>query len=211
MTRARHGVALKRALALAVLVLSGCASPPPPIVGVEGRDCASVPEFGGAHELRLAPGNAVTVDLDQNTPCWQASDGGKSAYVMFALPDSIEPYLVTVTSPAIGQAIFAPRLLMLDGLGNTQRTMPRDSFTFHGSSLYLGIRAYPGEKYLLVASDPKVVGQQVSQLREGTQATTSSSGGVYFTIHTGFETNQSFTYALNGRIIVSAEPIPKAQ
>ena len=207
----REGFAWRRGLALAALVLYGCASPPPPIVGIEGRNCATTIEFGGAHQLRLASGNAVTVDLDQDTPCWQANDGGRSAYVVFALPDNIEPYLVTVTSPALGQTLFAPRLIMLDGLGNTQREMPRDSFAFHGSSLYLGIRVYPSEKYLMVASDPKAVGQQVSQLKAGTQETTASSGGIYFTIHTGFETNQSFTYALNGRVIVSAEPIPKAR
>jgi hypothetical protein len=211
MTRRRDHTNLVHAVALVTLALCGCASPPPPIVGMEGRSCTAVPEFAGAHQLKLASGNAVTVDLDQNTPCWEASDGGKSAYVVFALPDNIEPYLVTVTSPALGQTLFAPRLIMLDGFGNRQREMSRDSFTFHGASLYLGIRVYPGEKYLMVASDPNAVGQQVSQIRDGTQTTTTSSGGIYFTIHTGFETNQSFTYALNGRVIVAAELIPKVQ
>ena len=161
--------------------------------------------------MRLEVGTAITVDLDQNTPCWQSEDGAKSAYVLFALPDNLEPYLVRVSSPAIGNTLFAPRLLMLDGLGSKLREMPRGSFTFHGSSLYLGIRVYPGERYLMVASDPAVVGQQVSQLQAGTQVTTAASGGVYFTVHTGFENNLNFTYAVNGKVIVSAEPIPKAQ
>jgi hypothetical protein len=196
---------------LAALALSACAPSPPPITSLEGRACTPAPDFTTARPLRLDSNNRVTVDLDQNASCSQTSDGALSAYVLFSLPDSLEPYLVTVTSQSQGQTLFAPRLLVLDGLGNPLREMPRSSFQYHGAALYLGIRIYPGEKYVMVASDPRAVGQQVSQLRAGTQANTVASGGIYFTYYTGFEANQIFTFAFNGKVTVSAEPMPKVR
>lgn len=192
-----------------MLGLAGCVPPPPPITSLDGRLCTPAPDFTAAHALQLGA-TAVSIPFDQNSPCWQSSDGKKSAYAVFALPNNTEPYLVGVTSTPIGQALIIPHLYLLDGFGNRLRDMPRDAFMLHGSSLYLGIRVYPDERYLLVASDPDTLGGQGSQLWDGVAASTYATGnGGFVTVHTGFEVNQNFTYAVNGTITVSATPIPK--
>jgi hypothetical protein len=199
---------------LLIAELAACVPPPPPIVSLDDRACTPAPDFTLARPLSLSagtiPNNGATVVFDQNSPCWQPASGKRSAYALLTLPDSLDPFLVGVTSLLQGQTLFAPHLYMLDEGGNPLRDMPRDSFLFHGSSLYLGIRAYPNERYLLIASEADTVGTQESQIRDGTNVTTTSSGGIYFSIHTGFETNQNYTYAVNGTVTVVASPIPKA-
>ena len=80
---------------------------------------------------------------------------------------------------------------------------------FHGASLYAGLRVRSNEKYLLVVSDPDLVGMEVSQIVDNTMVTASGAGGFYFEIHTGSEMVTTLTYALNGSITVAAQPIPK--
>jgi Maltose operon periplasmic protein precursor (MalM) len=194
---------------LGTLALAGCASPPPPpIVTLDGRACPAVPDFSAVRPLQLDGENRITVEIDQHTPCWHPANGPSSVYLLFSLPDRPTPYLLTVTSRLKGQTIFAPRVLMLDGFGKVLREMPRTSFQYHSDSLYLGVRVYPGEKYAMVASDPQAVGKDVSQLRDGTQVYTATSGGVVFTVHTGFEAKQNLVFAVNGDVTVSIAPIP---
>ncbi len=203
------------AFAAAALVLaagiSGCASPPEPITNLDGRVCTPVLEFSAARPLGLDDKNEITVDIDQKAPCWVSKNGERSTYLLFSLPDSIDPYLLTVRSESAGQTIFAPRLLMLDGFGNVLREMPRESFQYHGASLYLGIRVHPAEKYALVASDPRVIGQAVSQVQDGTRVQTIVSSGIAVSIHTGTETTAKYVFAVNGKVTVTAKPMPKAQ
>lgn len=208
MTRTRRYL---RAAALVMsLGLAGCAvPPPPPVVSLDGRICTPAPEFAGSHLLVLGE-RPMIVPFDQNTPCWQSAEGKRSAYALFTLPNDTEPYLLSVTSVPNGQALIAPHLYLLDGFGNKLRDASRDSFAFHGSSLALTLRAYPNERYLLVASEPDTLGSGGSQLRDGVVVTNYSTGyGGFVSVHTGFEQNQQYTYAVNGTIAVSASAIPK--
>jgi hypothetical protein len=195
---------------LGSLSLVGCVvPPPPPLTSLDGRVCTPAPDFTGSHLLELGARQTI-VPFDQNSPCWQAGEGKRSAYVLFTLPNSTEPYLLSVTSNPIGQALIAPHLYLLDGVGNTLRDASRDSFAFHGSSLSMTLRAYPNERYLLVASEPDTLGSGGSQLRDGVVVQNYSTGyGGFVSVHTGFEQNQQYVYAVNGMIAVSAGPIPK--
>ncbi len=88
------------------------------------------------------------------------------------------------------------------------------------SSLRASLRIHPGERYIAVASDPQTVTQPISQIVEGTGATSfagqASNGhggtaGLNFTYHYGTETQNAWTYSYNGVVTVSAFPLPKAQ
>ncbi len=154
----------------------------------------------------------VTATFDGTTACWQAN-GRRSLYAVFALPQSTGPVLVTVTSTPLGYGLLSPRVLLLDDQAAVVRELPRDKFTFHGNSLYLGIRLHDGERYLMVASDPATVGTPISRINEATNMTGSSimtsSGAVGFLeIHTGSETTSMFTYSHTGTVTVSAQPMP---
>jgi hypothetical protein len=198
---------------LALLGLTACAMTegPPPVLGlgIEGKSCAEQPMLTGAQELVLATNKPITVIVDTNTPCLESSNGLRSAYAVFMLPSSSGEYLVSVTSVPQGQTLFSPRVMMLDATGGVLREVPNDIFTFRGSSLAVSLRVRPSERYLLVASDPSTVGQEVSRIQSATMSTVVSAGYVYVPINTGSEAEVSYIYAHNGSITVAATPVPK--
>ena len=116
-----------------------------------------------------------------------------------------------MTSAPLGDTLFSPRLMLLDEQGNVLREVPRDEFMFHGVALYAGLRAAPAERYLIVASDAASVGQQMSHILGESHLTPVPIGiGAVAIINSGSEKQQVITYAHNGRVTVSAQPIPKA-
>ena len=211
-----------RIIAIACLVLVGglsaCAtnSAPPPVLAIplDGRACAGEPDVIAARALTLATNKSVTVAVDEKMPCLADGNGDPSVYAVFSLPQAMEEFLVSVTSMPQGQTLFAPRVLMLDDGGRPMREVSRDIFVFHGPALYLGLRVRAGERYLVVASDPKFVGQQVSHIQSATQSNTigaaTTAGAIFVNVNTGSETTSDYTYAHNGSITVAATPVPKA-
>jgi hypothetical protein len=191
---------------------AGCATKPPvpPLLAFEMRNCASAPDYISGTPVLLAE-KAVTVSLDENTACFQISPGMNSAYASFRLPEVPREYLVSVISAPVGQGLFSPHLQVLDANGKVLREIGRDAFVFHGPSLYAGLRIHPNERYLIVASDPASVGQEVSQIVGATQVATSGANGIFFQVHTGTETTSTYVYALNGSVIVEAQPVPMAK
>jgi hypothetical protein len=194
-----------------LLILSACTTPPPPVTSLAGRACAAAPDLAAARPLTLDDSDGVTVALDATAACFTPPDGGQSAYLVFRLPDASEAYLLSVKSDLLGQTLFAPRLMTLSGDGSKLREVRRDAFTFHGASLYAGLRARPEERYLVVLSDTSVVGADESQVVPSVQSTTMVSGPVVFTLYSGAEATRHITYAHNGKVTVVAQKMPKAQ
>ncbi len=204
----------RSAALLALVALGACAAPPdvPPILSLDGRACATGPELVTAHPVPLDGGKEtkVAVSTDADIACMQSADGTRSSYVAFSLPTSPGRYLVTVKSMPVGQTLFSPRILLLDGLGHPVRELSRDVFMFHGATLYAGVQATPDERYLVVASDPPTVGQQVSQLAGSTQVNGYPvPGGGSFIMHTGSEAIKTLILSHNGNLSVTAQPMPR--
>jgi hypothetical protein len=160
-----------------------------------------------ATSVPLADDKPVKETLDDKTACFDAPGSGKAAYVAFSLPAASDEYMLSVTSVPIGEGRFLPRLALADGDGKTLRDIPPDMFMAHGAALRAGLRPHPGERFLIVSSDPDTIGQSKSQIMDGTQVSTSA----YIQIHTGFENNVTLTNAYNGTVIVAAQPIPKVK
>jgi hypothetical protein len=197
------------ACVLSAFAVAGCATPAPPAVtSLDNRQCSATPNLEGAHVVAFNPEKTLTINLDASAACMQAGDGSKSTYAVFRLPDATEPYILGVTSEPWGQALLAPRLTLLDANGATLRERASESPTFHGSSLYVGVRARPEERYLVVMSDPRNAGQHISQIVGRTHATMMSTGTVFMTMYTGSEANHVFIYAHNGVLTVTAKPVP---
>jgi hypothetical protein len=201
---------------LAALFLAGCQEPgPPPVTSIADRSCAAAPDLSSAKPVELDAKKSVKVTLDGAAPCWESTEGNKSVYAVFKFPEAAVPYMVAVYSEPLGQGLFTPRVITLDAAGVTQREIGRDSFRFNGNFLHVSLRVHDGERYLLVASDPKSVGQQVNQISESTNTYTGTSAGggviVTFQVHTGSDTERSYTFSLNGKVEVSAQPIPDSK
>lgn len=207
----RFKLALPAAHALLALLLAACANdmsgPAPAAPNIEARSCGNGPEIVRAQQLTIGTKQAVVVD--ENSACWQLEGGGKSIYLAFRLPPSAEPLLIGVTSAPSEQYLFSPHLLLLDQQGKMLRELPREAFLFHGTSLHAGLRTHPGEEYLIVASDPKTVGQQVSQIAEHTQQTVAMVGAGFIVINSGRESVSNITFAPKGLVTVTVDPLPK--
>lgn len=209
---------LRMFLAASLAALAGCAVQhvEPPALTLGGRVCAAQPDLGLALVLTLKPKDNVALEsvFGPTTPCVGPADAG-ATYAVVALPEWPEDYILSVTSIPVGVAIVAPRVQVLDASGKPVREIPHDRFSFHGTSLYAGLRIHPGERYLLVSSDPVAIGHNVSQIVSSTMATTgaTAAGGsiVTFTMYRGAEANVNLVFAHNGRIVVLAEPVPKVQ
>lgn len=201
------GGLLAAASALAVCACAGSPGPPP-ITSVGEGPCATAPDLATARPVFLSADKPVTVDLDRGAACLALPDSTRGVYAVFVLPESPTPYLVTISSVPQGETLFSPRATVLDPTGATVQQLPRDAFMFHGATLSVAFRTHGQERFVVVTSDPASVGQQEPQLQAGIQSTPVVAGPVIFFSHSGWEKSQNYTYAHNGRITVSAQPIP---
>lgn len=110
-------------LAVAVLVLAAvaaCATPPPPpaIADLTSRQCANEVDLANAKAVILD--KEVEAKFDASAPCWQRANE-KSVYAVFVFPDSADPLTISVRSDPWANYLVAPRLRVLDGLGQVSR------------------------------------------------------------------------------------------
>ena len=196
-----------------LLLLAACATPlpaVPPELSLDGHVCASSPALASAQPVPFDAEKNVSAELDASV-CLNAGDGTRSTYAVFKLPEVETPYLLRVASAPLGQTILSPRLVLLDADGRVLRERSRDTFLFHGPALYTALRAHPEERYLVVASDPATVGRKVSYVAGSVQQNMAPAGPVIFLYYTGNEQTNSLVYAHNGKVTVSAQPLPKAE
>jgi len=199
---------LRCAAPLVALLAGACLSPPPdlpPLLDISAAQCTPRPD------LASAVGTVATIQGDSEKPstaslnlrsgCIAGVDG-KSLYAVFAMPDG-GPFTISVSSLPQGRSLFAPRATMLDAQGVELRQLPASSFLFRGPNLTALYRSHPGERYLLVSSDPPSVGKPLRRLQENVQATTAGSAGIYVTVYTGTETASEATWSHNGVVSVS--------
>jgi hypothetical protein len=202
-----------RVAALAIPVLAfGCAAPPPPpLVDIASHACADKPDLISAKPVPLGDPlrpSVVKVRVDNTAPCLKTAQGD-SLYAAFRLPDSLTPYMIVVRSTPLGEGLLVPRLMLLDGTGTVTRELGQDSLQFRADTLTALTRSHPGELYLVVAATPRTVGETKSRITETTLATTYSSGGGFFTIHSGSDATRTYVFAQDGLISVYAAHLPK--
>jgi hypothetical protein len=209
--------ALLRGAALAaVLMAAACAHAPDvaPVLDLADRDCTAAPSLAGAlPAVAIVDGDRekpVIATLDLTSPC-VSGPNGKALYALFALPDG-GPYTISLSSVPLGRSLFAPHASVLDAQGAVLRELATSSFMFRGTNLTVLYRSHPGERYLLVASDPPNVGKPLSRINETVQQTVASTGYATFVMYTGSDIPMSTTWAHNGQVIVnvvSDKPPPK--
>ncbi|MEP0708178.1 hypothetical protein [Parvibaculum sp.] len=196
--------------------LGGCATRAPdlaPLVQIAPKSCTAAPDVTRAHALPFDTedkAEPVRLTIEEQSPC--LDEGGvKSLYEVFALPELSYPIIVTVRSLPSTSGILAPRIVLLDKDGGMLRELDREAVHFRGTALTAMLRTRPEERYLVVASDPDVVGSDISRVHGAVNQQMVSTGAVMFTVYTGSESTANMTYAHNGTIQVSARAIPTAQ
>ena len=214
-------MSLVRQLALlpGLCLLAACAAPPPPppppppVVAIDPATCATALSLVGYPVVPVVMAKESGVTFDDSSSCMRFADGQPTFYSIFRLPDSPEPYLITIRSVPLGQGMIIPRLMLMAENSTVLRTVEGESFTFHGASMMTKLRSHSGEAYLVVAVDNRYVGQQVAQVMESFMVSSSTGFSRYGAFTTTSANGDSHTaeyiFSFNGRILVSTEPVPK--
>jgi len=208
----QFSIGLRLTLLAALAALSGCAvPPPPPLLDISSHACAPQPDLISALPVKLSDAirpDMVDLRIDDTAPCLQTTQG-PSLYGAFALPADAVPMMLGVRSVAVGEGLFVPHLLLLDGTGAVQREVDQSSLHYRGDVLTAFVRLHPGERYLVVGSTPQAVGLMESHIVERTFASsTVTSTGAMVTYHSGTDQVRNYVYAHGGRIFVWASPVP---
>lgn len=205
---------LQRLSVVLLAPLAGCnatVNAPPPITDISTRQCGAAFDLSKPAPVTFDGQKEWTVDTDINetTPCIAAA-GGSAVYTTFQLPQISTPYVISVMSLVEGSTVFVPRVLLLGGDGGVRREFSGQALQFRGTGLGAVLRSHPDETYLVVESDPSMVGKTDSRIADETQVYTVSSGYGAYQVHTGTETHPTFTYSHNGRIEITLTPLKPA-
>lgn len=198
---------LRAAWLLAAGLLAGCVRPPPlpPLLDLAGLACGAPMAMTGAQPVLMDPTKPTVLDVDAANACAQIG-GKRSLYAVFQLPDSTAPTLLTVRSLPRGETLLAPRLVLMDVAGRETRRLGFDAFTFRGDGLQAAVRAQPGDRYLVVASDPDPIGRREERIGVLFNA---YPVGLHTTAYTGSEYRQGNVFTHNGTLSVTAQPVPR--
>ncbi|MBI3676191.1 MAG: hypothetical protein HY243_06200 [Proteobacteria bacterium] len=193
-------------------LLCGCATGPKalaPLTTISAKECAAAPDLSTAAPLIFdgKKEGSVAFEIGDTAPCLKNS-AGAALYKVFALPPTDVPYILDVTSVAAGRTLFAPHVMLLASDGSLRRDYAGQAAEFRSTGLSVIVRSHVGEAYLVVASDPAMVGKTTDRILEATQVTTGSTGYATYQIHTGSEATNTYVFAHNGEVSVTLTPLP---
>ncbi|MFN3229761.1 MAG: hypothetical protein ACK41P_07920 [Asticcacaulis sp.] len=212
---------LKRSLGvLALLLVSGCASTPPPAplmatVSLSTEGCLAAPLLTDAISLTPTKKQAfqvVSTLVDASKPCL-TENAETSRYVVYQLPDSSDNHTVTVGGRQEEIRTFAPMIRLLDNDGKVTRQFDEDRLAIFGNILGVQFRPQAKERYILVLSNPKLVGKEIKTFETRLSATqgyafnpATGYGNSYQTLH-GVENKASRVYSHEGFVDVTVQAI----
>lgn len=199
-----------RALLLAALTGACASPPPPPLLTISDKGCVAAPDLATALPIPLKSDSPVKAVFDAKTACLKPDGGAPRLYAAFVLPESPEPFFLSVTSKSNGRGVLAPHLTLLDSNGKMVREIAYDKFLFRGNGLNTAFRPQEGEKFIVITSEPAVVGQSSSGIVASIQTTTVPAGAGYFMMNTGREGIRTLVREHGGTVTISAELLAKA-
>jgi hypothetical protein len=175
--------------------------------------CAAAPSMAPATAMTQKKKDApfeATIRFSDAAACVTDTAGNKGVYAVVDLPAGEAGRIVTVTSYAMGQTIFSPRLEFRDAQGALVREVGRADFMFSGTSLQMQVRQRAGERFLVIASDGGSVGKTVEQIQANRVSSGTMVGAVYVPINYGTEGKSQLIFAHNGEVTTTLAPMPKA-
>ena len=212
-----------RALGAALLILgmTGCTTPPPPLLTLGARACDSRPALADAVVVPFNDADGGRARLDGTSRCLDLPQGGgQTTYAAFRLPDAQLPSSVTITSLVErGGAIVSPRVTVMSASGAVLRVIEPGEFQASIEGLRAGLRTRPGERYVIVAADPRTLGEPLMlrlgllsrSMRAAKPILLAMAGPVFVPIFIPpaniQPTQRATTRSLSGIIRVTDEPV----
>jgi hypothetical protein len=208
-------------VAAPVLLLQACASappPPPPSVAVltlSNKTCTKDPVLKDAISLTPADKKSqyeISTLVDAGKPCL-TSDNTSSNYVVYALPEHGDNHVITVGGVQEPLRTFAPSVSLLDADGKVTRAFADDRFAVLGNTLGVQFRPTPQERYILVHSNPVLVGKSISTVETrlntgmGYAPATPYHYGYSYQTERGVEGKHDRVYSHEGYVSVIVQAI----
>jgi hypothetical protein len=181
------GIRLGCSVVVLAVATAGCvtAEPPPlPVLAITGKTCTPQPDLATAVTTvptRPAQWRDVTSQVAATTGC-VTTPAGDANYVVFTLPDHPANHTITVGGTKDVLRIFAPSVSVLDASGAPVRTFEPSRYSDLGTLVGVQFRPPAEARYVLVQSDPALVGKEVSALEVGISSTTmyAGAGAAYY-------------------------------
>ena len=197
-------VLLAAGLAATVAACATAAPPLPAVLAFDGAGCTAAPALAGA--LSLIPEeerarHSVETQVTALTPCL-TRDGESVPYVVYARPSDTDDKTLAVGGLLEAMRIFAPSVSVLDRDGRVTRTFEAHDYMFRGPAYSVQFRPRAGDAYVLVTSQPALVGQRHDAIQIGTNTTTVYTGYGASNITTGWDANTSRHFSHEGVVQV---------
>jgi hypothetical protein len=188
--------------------LVGCSHPP--LLALSQKACSATPDLTGATSVKLGATFTANSKLNADSACLETTNGREN-YAVFRLPDTSQPYSVSVRSHVVFNTVVGPHLSLLNASGKTIREVGVDAFVARGDTIEFGFRPQPDEKLVVVQSDARLVGKQVSNVKMEVREYYVPLGTGVMPIKDIQDGVVTTTYAYNGLVEVTAEPLKASQ
>lgn len=207
-------------LSLFAILLSGCATnnvPPPAqaVLSIDNKTCDNSISAKDAISLipaKPAYSNFVNIQIDEKKPCINIGDK-KANYTIIKLPDFPDNHTISVGGVQEAFRIFAPLVFLLDKDLNITREFSNDKYVTLGNRFGVLLRPANNDQYILVRSNPDVVGVKKTVLETRINQSTGYSynaytgyGGSYTTLH-GKEGQTERVFSHEGEINITIQAL----
>ena len=147
---------------------AGCATvapapPQPPIVEMSNASCDPMAKLDAAIDLtpqKPHPWQDVSTPVNAATPCLNLEGGAQGHYIVYRLPSHGPNHVVTIGGAQEGLRILAPSVTTLDESGGKLRSFPPERYMILGDAYAVQFKPTEGEKYVLVNTNPDLVGRR---------------------------------------------------
>lgn len=195
---------------LSALLTAACATAPPApeaLLSIDNRTCDNALQMDSAAPLipeRSKRRYTISADVDESAPCLNLEDGGKVTYALFSLPDYAAQTTIIAGAQMEEKRIFAANIMLLDAQSAVTRTFDREDYLFQGNTYGVQIRPRNNERYLLVQTDPEIVGEAYDSVTIGVNASTMCTGLWCSNVYSGvdYQSTRVFSYAGKVSILV---------
>ncbi len=200
------------------IFIQSCASTPPipppsPITEITNKTCDK--EVNLTNAISLLPKkkniiNIVTTVIDSSKPCLTI-DEKPSNYLVYSLPDHSDNHTITIGGQQELYRTFGSSVSLLDSNGKVTRSFADEKFATLGTIYGVQFRPSEQEKYIIIRSNPKLVGIKTSanesRVLVGTGYSYNAYGGTTYNTYRGTEGTVERVYSHEGTVVVTIQAI----
>jgi hypothetical protein len=189
------------------------APPSPPVLELSGKSCDDSRRLGAP--TRLTPDkprqwNYIATSVTASTPCLSL-EGRQGYYVVYELPPNGPNHVVTVGGAQEPIRIFAPEVFLLDADGKVVRSFAPEKYMVLGDTFGVQFKPAGAERFLVVQSNPLIVGMTRAGVEQRLIAGTGTACGVAscssYTTYSGAEGLASRTFSHEGIVSVRVQAV----